>query len=375
MAAWGTEAESQLEAGGTQVDGDDLAVSTVDQGCNGSQSDGPTAEHGDAVTILDLGLVGRAHPDRQRFTERGDVEGQTLGHEEQPSPVHVGDQQLGGEASLLGSIADAAPLVVARMDHNPVTDPDRGDVGTDPLDRAGDLVAQAQGSTGRPGDASQADVGQITAADPAGSHRHQRVAWTGICRFDLVDPHVPRAVHSDLSHVPVSSGSRLEQEGHGVTDSGVDDLDSDAELVTVIGKRSRCNGPRPTAQLQGAARGREGGAGAGEVVTPEPDVVEVGVLIAGPHRARDLLDELEMGRLHRVADRRRQDEIVVVSVAVLDGVEVHDRSPGDAELVGESGLRLGQVGDDDADVVERGQRAGAHRSRYPPSTTSVWPVT
>ena len=46
------------------------------------------------------------------------------------------------------------------------------------------------------------------------------------------------------------------------------------------------------------------------------------------------------GRLDRVADRRRQDEVVPVSVVVLDGVEVHDRSPGDAELVAECGLRL-----------------------------------
>ena len=128
--------------------------------------------------------------------------GRSSGTANKPAPVDVGDEQLGGEPSLGGAVSDAAPLVVARMDDDPVADPGRVDVGADPLDRAGDLVAEAQWGVGRPGHAAHPDVGEIAATDAAGSHGHQRVVRAGIRRPDLVEPHVPRAVHPDLLHGP-----------------------------------------------------------------------------------------------------------------------------------------------------------------------------
>ena len=82
----GAEAHGELEAGGTEVDGDDLAMPAVDQGGDGGEPDGPTAEHGHPVAGLHVGLVGSLHPDGQRLGERGHVEGEIVGHGEQAGP-------------------------------------------------------------------------------------------------------------------------------------------------------------------------------------------------------------------------------------------------------------------------------------------------
>ena len=93
------------------------------------------------------------------------------------------------------------------------------------------------------------------------------------------------------------------------------------------------------------------------------------MLVADPHRAGHLLDQLQMGRIDRIAHRRGEDEIMTRAVAVLDVVEVEDRPPPDAELPAQLDLGRSQVRHDDADVVVRRQRwrrlmgAGSRRRR------------
>src|SRR6202034_4111340 len=48
---------------------------------------------------------------------------------------------------------------------------------------------------------------------------------------------------------------------------------------------------------------------------------------------------------------RREDQVGARAIAVVDGVERHDRSPGDAEYVGEASAGRLDIGHDDADVV------------------------
>ena len=60
------------------------------------------------------------------------------------------------------------------------------------------------------------------------------------------------------------------------------------------------------------------------------------------------------GRAARGPDPRRRG---------IGGVEVEDRPPGDAELLGQLRLRRGEVRDDDADVVVGRQRSDASREQ------------
>ena len=142
--------------------------------------------------------------------------------------------------------------------------------------------------------------------------------------------------------------------------AAVDDLDPDAEIVAVVGERRRVRRRR---------RGRRAAVGIrtpassvlsrGQIVTPEPDVVQVRVLVADPHRSGHLLDQLQVRGVDRVADRGGQDEVRAGAVAVVDCVEMEDRPPGDAELLGQLYPRRGDVRDDDADVVVRRTAVGA----------------
>ena len=297
-----TEAHCQFEPGRTEVDGHHPLVTPVDQGGDGREPDGAAPEHRDTVARLHVRLIGSVHPDGERLGQGGDVEWEAIGHSEQPAAIDFGYQEPGGEPTLIATVSYATGLVVSRMNDHSVSGADRGDLAADPVDGARDLVTQAHRCTGRPRDAPQPDVGEIAAADATGGNGENRIAGSGLRRLDVVHPDVSRTVHSNLEQAVTPSGRGPEQKRHRVAHPCVDYLDSDAQSGAVIRPRRRSNVAGATAELQRTAALRQLCAGSGQVIAPNADVVQVGVLVAGPHRARDLLDQLEMGRFHRVAD-------------------------------------------------------------------------
>ena len=96
---------------------------SVDQGGDRREPDRPAPEDRHALTVPDLGLIGGVHPDGQRLGEGGHVERQPVGHRVEPSAVGVGDEEQRSEPAFGPTVADAAELVVARLDDHPVTDP------------------------------------------------------------------------------------------------------------------------------------------------------------------------------------------------------------------------------------------------------------
>ncbi len=98
-----------------------------------------------------------------------------------------------------------------------------------------------------------------------------------------------------------------------------DDLDPHPELVAVVGEGDRRVRSGPTAELQRTAAAREAGALCGQVVAPETDVMEVGVLVADPDRAGDLFQQLDARLFDRVTEGGRQDDVGSGGVAVLGG--------------------------------------------------------
>ena len=135
-------------------------------------------------------------------------------------------------------------------------------------------------------------IGKVASADPARGHLDHRVAGSGFSGSDVVDAHVPRSVHTNLLHEPAPSGRGLEEERHGLADpasttsirtpSGCGGTPSDGALGRPA-RRAAAGSRRPTARRWPA-----------EIVAPEADVVQVGVLVAGPDRAGDLLDQLQV---------------------------------------------------------------------------------
>src|SRR5262249_25513040 len=109
------------------------------------------------------------------------------------------------------------------------------------------------------------------------------------------------------------------------------------------------------------ARRRHGARVVEDRVGPEPDVVQVGVLVELPDRSRGVLDELDVRFVDRVAQPERVEDLAVLPVEGLDAPPLHDRTPADAEQFGEVLARRLDLGDDDADVVEA--RAQGHRPR------------
>ena len=92
--------------------------------------------------------------------------------------------------------------------------------------------------------------------------------------------------------------------------------------VAVVGEGHRGVIPGPAAELQWAPDAGERRGLRRQVVAPEADVVQVGVLVALPHRPGQLLDELQPGLFDRVAEGGGQDDVPAGAVAVLDLVEV-----------------------------------------------------
>ena len=194
------ETEGELEPGRTQIDRDHVVVAAVDEGRDGRQTDRAAAEDAHTVPRAHVGLLGGVHAHREGLGERRHVERQVLGHRVQPTPVDLGDQEERGETTLGRAVADAAELVVAGLHHDAVADADAPDVGTDPVDHAGDLVAETHRLGAGSGESAQADVRQVAAADAAHAHAHHRVARTGCGLGHVVDARVARAVHSHLQH-------------------------------------------------------------------------------------------------------------------------------------------------------------------------------
>jgi hypothetical protein len=104
---------------------------------------------------------------------------------------------------------------------------------------------------------------------------------------------------------PVGIG--LEQAGHGIAHRGVDQLYAHAQLILPVGgERRRCFIPGSSAELQRTAGAFQGSARLAETLAPEPEVVNVAVLVSNPDRPGDLLDRLEAGIGGRIAHPRRQ---------------------------------------------------------------------
>ncbi len=176
-------------------------MAAVDQRGDGGQPDRPAPEHGHRLAGPHLGLVGGVHADGERFGEGGHVEREVVGHRVQP-PVGGLHQQEGGEPALAAASADAVELVHPRLHDHPVADPVVADLGADPVDGAGQLVAQAHRLGARPRDSTQCDGGEVGAADAARRHPHEGVGRPGLGVGDLVDPDVAGTVDSHLLHVP-----------------------------------------------------------------------------------------------------------------------------------------------------------------------------
>ena len=127
-------------------------VATVDEGGDGRQTDGPTAEHRDALADLDLGLVGRVHADGQGLDEGGHIQGHIGGNLMEAVPIGLGDEQQRGQSAFGCTVADPADHVVPGLHDDPIADPRRRHVGPDPLDDSRHLVAETHGAP--PGPAS-----------------------------------------------------------------------------------------------------------------------------------------------------------------------------------------------------------------------------
>jgi len=145
--------------------------------------------------------LARVHADVERLGERGNVERHPARHREHPrAEPGIANQKLRREPAFLRAVTDATELVVARMHHDAVASLDAGDVGTDPVDHARDLVPERHRFRARPCEPAVRDVTEIGAADAAGRNAHDDVARSGCGRRDVVDAHVVRAVHPDLAH-------------------------------------------------------------------------------------------------------------------------------------------------------------------------------
>src|SRR5215213_1600747 len=146
---------------------------------------------------------------------------------------------------------------------------------------------------------------------------------------------------------------RLEHEllHHGLH-RRIDQLDAHAQRVSVVRELLQRAVGVTAAELQRAPQLRVPRRVGGQCVGPHADVVEVGVLVALPHRARDLLHELEVRWLGRVTERVREDEVVPIAVLHVERVDVHDGTPRDPEQLAQVLFRRLDVRDDDADVVQ-----------------------
>ena len=127
----------------------------------------------------------------------------------------------------------------------------------------------------------------------------------------------------------------IEQESYGVPHRSVDQFDSDAKVVAVIGERHRGGIAAPATHLQWATGAGQCGAVDGEVIAPEADVVEVRVFVAHPDGAGHLLDQLEVRPVDGVAHGRREHDVLAALVAILDRIQVEHRTPSDPQLLGE----------------------------------------
>ena len=194
------DVKGELEASRTQVDGHNLVVATVDERRDRSEADRTATEDAHAVAGPHVGLVRGVHADREGLGEGRHVEREIVRHGVQATPVDRSDQQERGEPALGSAVADAAQLVVTRMHHDPVADMHARDLGTDPVDRAGDLVTEAHRLGPGSGKPAEADVRQVAATDAAHRDAHHRVVRPGVGLGDVVDARVARAVHSYLQH-------------------------------------------------------------------------------------------------------------------------------------------------------------------------------
>ena len=84
-AACAPSSSGEVEAGRTEVDGHDPVVAPVDEGRDRGEADRSAAEDAHTVARLHVGLLRGVHADGERLGERGDVEGQIVGHRMQPA--------------------------------------------------------------------------------------------------------------------------------------------------------------------------------------------------------------------------------------------------------------------------------------------------
>ena len=174
---------------------------------DGRQADGPASEHGDALSGLDVRLVGGAHADSQGLRERRHVERQVAGDTVEPGAVGVGDEEERCESPLRGAVADPTQFVVARLHDDAVAGAGDRDVGPDPVDDARHLVAEAHRAVARTGEPAHLDVREVATADAAGRDVDNDVAGARFRFRDIVDTDVTGPVDANLVH-RVSSVNR-----------------------------------------------------------------------------------------------------------------------------------------------------------------------
>ena len=167
----------QPTPGGGQVDTDDTGHAAIGQTGNGRQTDWAATEYRHQLTRMDVGLLRRVHPHRDRLGQGGDIERHTVGNRMQATAAgRLADQNRLGQPALRGPVADPAQLVVARMDHHPVPHRRTHHLGAELPDHPGELVAQRHRLAVGSGQSAHRDVAQVAAADAAGVHIDDRIA-------------------------------------------------------------------------------------------------------------------------------------------------------------------------------------------------------
>ena len=140
------------------------------------------------------------HPDRDRFGERGDVHRHAVRNRDEPAAGGgLPDQHHVGQPTGSAAAADSAGCRVTGVHDDPLTGRDAVDLVAGLQHHPGELVPQRHRLAARSGQPAQPDVGQVTAADPAGMDLDQGVPWSAGRQADLVEADVPGRMHPNLA--------------------------------------------------------------------------------------------------------------------------------------------------------------------------------
>ena len=148
------------------------------------------------------------HPHPQRLCEGRAVEGQIVGDREQASAlVDFLNQHLGGVGAFRPATADEV-RGGDRVHDDARTRREALHLAADAIDDGGELVTEGHGLGRGARHASDLDVAEVAAADPAGLDAQDGVPRSGLGARNLVESYLSGGVDSNLLHGLSGSGKR-----------------------------------------------------------------------------------------------------------------------------------------------------------------------